>query len=71
MVVRRYNLEWEKDPLLAPWISKVKTASGEENVLCNFCNQILVSHRPNLIRHAATKSHKINDGVEVHAKKKN
>ena len=55
---KQYSKEWEKDPILKPWIQSV--AGDATKAFCRHCKCEIRAHHAHLQRHAATTKHKQN-----------
>ena len=55
---KQYSKEWEKDPMLKPWMQSV--AGDPTKAFCRHCKCEIKAHHVDLQRHAATTKHKQN-----------
>ena len=55
---KQYSKEWEKDPILKPWIQSV--AGDAKKAFCRHCKCEIRVHHADLQRHAALTKHKQN-----------
>ena len=55
---KQYSKEWEKDPILKPWIQSV--AGDATKAFFRHCKCEIRAHHSDLQRHAATTKHKQN-----------